>query len=900
MHNTPPPTNARKNDAETRQNPQHRTADSTINNHTRTRSAEGRQNPQPTSTHSPNHNQTNNINSRTATEQPQHTNNTRSTQDEPTTNNIKHIKTTRQNPLAHDTATNDEHKNRTKETPGTSTTTKEAGNIKNTSPTDTDNFSKPWPTTMDQTKITNPIDATGRNPLNNNTASTENDDHDIKGYGVRTRSHHIKDIKTNTESTTPMTPPTQEPPQHHRHNTDTLENLPLPFMMTAHNLQKLTLHNHDYPLPNSTQWKAAGEWSNIDIDEVTRQWQAVDPTVFVMHAMFLLDAQRNPQAAMQQLKMAEEAVGKEGKIHIVCWIRHHWVAATINKEAVEIADSSPGIATGDDLRTIAEFIGEALGRRFQLRELRTPRQPRQSTECGAHCIVNMILNHSGWLFPREQGDKKQTTLSYAGLQESLNLFAAGELRLGFIQERILETMGEALYHLLQHERLLQMADAWPDEPIRIRWMAEDGMQTWQGRLHKRHPTHWSIKYDQLETMGFLPHSQVCYLTAERINQVDATNWTADLQSLNVRTPPSTAKMEGDNTTIKRMKDILNGPRTLMPYNSYFTAATASTTRTHHVQILNTLKTMPTTLDNMSISQGIPLFIHSMQHQRKWKATTTLTKLASIQGMLKNLPYYITNAPSIQMNGSTIWRTTMKGATYNANAETPAQAEPMTTEHLYQLINNSTDMEMKACLELSWLTAGRIGDILQLTPKSIAVLDDEVTMVKFTHGKTARLGAYTIAIPPITPTTKEYLPQARNNLCLFPTITTTSFRDEVRKINTQYECRSIRRGRLQVLSQGGMSEEALLHISRHLNIASLRRYLDFGQRSGENLHRARIAAKASALASQQMRRHWNSSNQMAGGDARPPRTSRGHSPPWLGGEELLGPSSQSRSESASGG
>ena len=44
------------------------------------------------------------------------------------------------------------------------------------------------------------------------------------------------------------------------------------------------------------------------------------------------------------------------------------------------------------------------------------------------------------------------------------------------------------------------------------------------------------------------------------------------------------------------------------------------------------------------------------------------------------------------------------------------------------------MEMEACLELNWLTAGRIGDILQLTPKSIAVLD-EVTMVKFTHGKT---------------------------------------------------------------------------------------------------------------------------------------------------------------------
>ena len=309
--------------------------------------------------------------------------------------------------------------------------------------------------------------------------------------------------------------------------------------------------------------------------------------------------------------------------------------------------------------------------------------------------------------------------------------------------------------------------------------------------------------------------------------------------------------------------------------------------------------MPPILDDQMITQGIPAFINRQRIQRRWKASTTLTKLASIQGMLKVLPYYIQGAPSIMLNTSVQWRTTLRGATIMANTETPDQCLPMTNADLYTLMNRSLDPEMRAILELAWLTAGRIGDMIKLTPQNIKYSPAGITMIRFTAGKTARNGSYSIACPPITEQTAEFLRQSRNNLNLFPNITTDLFREEVRKIDTRYECRSIRRGRLQMLSLGGMSDNSLLHISRHANICSLRRYLDFGLASGENLYRARQATKAAILAERQIERPSNTSNRMVEQDVLPESTSREPSPPWLNGRSQSSQSDRSLSESASG-
>jgi hypothetical protein len=204
-----------------------------------------------------------------------------------------------------------------------------------------------------------------------------------------------------------------------------------------------------------------------------------------------------------------------------------------------------------------------------------------------------------------------------------------------------------------------------------------------------------------------------------------------------------------------------------------------------------------------------------------------------------------------------------------------------------------------------MTAGRVGDIIQLTPQCVTVNEkEEIAMIKFLKGKTARLGQYSVAVPKLSDKTIKFLHDTRRHPYLFPAITQTQVKEALRKINILYECRSIRRGRLQELSLGGMSDLGLLHISRHATISSLRRYLDYGQASGENIHRAHLAAKATiqaaaTLRNQQMSGQLPTSNPTEHTTAPPEKKFNEPSHEWDLGSESPSLSDQSTSDDADG-
>ena len=144
-----------------------------------------------------------------------------------------------------------------------------------------------------------------------------------------------------------------------------------------------------------------------------------------------------------------------------------------------------------------------------------------------------------------------------------------------------------------------------------------------------------------------------------------------------------------------------------------------------------------------------------------------------------------------------------------------------------------------------------------------------------------------------PTTQPTLP--------IPSVTQERVRGALRSIDIRYECRSIRRGRLQELSAGGMSDNNLLHISRHSSICSLRRYLDFGLASGENLHRAHLAARATIAAQRKLLtgEQLDTYNQMDAETAPPGRRYNVAGQHWPSGSEISSQSSRSSSASAIG-
>jgi hypothetical protein len=179
--------------------------------------------------------------------------------------------------------------------------------------------------------------------------------------------------------------------------------------------------------------------------------------------------------------------------------------------------------------------------------------------------------------------------------------------------------------------------------------------------------------------------------------------------------------------------------------------------------------------------------------------------------------------------------------------------------------------------------------------------EKITMVKFLKGKTARMGAYSVAVPELTNKTIKYLRDKQRQPYLFPTVTQTNVKDTLRSTNILYECRSIRRGRLQELSLGGMSDQGLLHISRHATLSSLRRYLDYGLASGENVHRAHLAAKATIEARRKLQTsgHLPTSSPTEPTTAPQERRSNEPSPNWDHGSASDSLSDPSTCEDADG-
>jgi hypothetical protein len=648
---------------------------------------------------------------------------------------------------------------------------------------------------------------------------------------------------------------------------------------SAKALQHTQLSGTEYP--DSDTWVAKGEWSNIDIDSFTARWKLVKPEVSVLHAKFILDAQRMPVKATKQLQQALSINTKT--VHLILWIRHHWIAATVNttNATMQIMDSAPGIATQEDIRSIADFIGDALHTPLTTTYLRVPRQPIHSNECGAHAVINLLLSQQEWLWEREESDKLIQRVSYEELTRLLRLFTDGEIRLDFVLSRILLTLGESQYALITHSRLLHLADAWGTRELTIRWMGATMIHTWTGKLIKRAATHWKINYNEESGTHSLPNQNVIYMTIESKNDQDILQSLAtthgDLLALNWEPPSSTLTVEGDTVTVKELKEMLAGER-ISPKDQHFQAAYAKSTRQHHQQMYNTIKNAPQTWDHLMCSEGLPKLFSQMKAQRKWMCSTTLGKLTSTQGALKVIPFYFPQSPSVRLATSTHWKTIIKGAQTLANIEEPQQAHPASSTQIDETLSRLSDMKLRAMIEIAWLTAARIGDMKLQTKKNFSV-GEEIMVVKFTDGKVAKNGAYSIACPLPSLATREYIRTCTTPL-LFPGIETEDVKEELRKSDMRLECRSIRRGRLQELSAGGMTDSSLLHISRHASISMLRRYLDYGVVSGENLRRAHLAAAATikAMSKERMNVQQNSSKMAAEAGAPPRRTSSASSPP----------------------
>ena len=77
--------------------------------------------------------------------------------------------------------------------------------------------------------------------------------------------------------------------------------------------------------------------------------------------------------------------------------------------------------------------------------------------------------------------------------------------------------------------------------------------------------------------------------------------------------------------------------------------------------------------------------------------------------------------------------------------------------------------------------------------------------------------------------------------MFPQVKGADLKVALRVVDPALEQRSLRRGAIQALAASGLKDEELLHYSGHSSVQMLRRYLNYGLKSGEAARRAERAA-----------------------------------------------------------
>ena len=597
-------------------------------------------------------------------------------------------------------------------------------------------------------------------------------------------------------------------------------------------------------IPEEALFAAGRQWSNHDLANFLTAMGQANGCAFV-NPLFLYTAQSDPELALAML----EPVKGEERVCIPLWIRNHWFLAGVNAldGTLEFADSEDAVTSPEDIREIASFIEHGLGMKtLKIKMLRTCLQGKGTVTCGLHTAINAVL-WTARMLQRRRHPHKTRVVNYDRVATRIALFVEGDISLEKLTKSILNHLAEAEAPLLQNEDVLELLDSLNKRGIgfaRIGWIAYPKdcatLLEWEAELMKRHQSTWKVAFSENEDPVWIPRKDILYMYVlpDEAKILSATHADVDGSLyLNEVSPFSYGQKEGDSITCAQLVQWLK-ESTATTTPPTIDKAIATSTKAKHRQLLSGIQEIPEKYHKELLPQALAKWAKDQQRTRRWRKSTFLTRMASLQGALRLAPMYRTQMPSIRLKDSLFWKLMMRAATADAIAEIPRQPQAARVDEINSLLTMKSTLN--PLLEISWLTAARVGDALKLSPDDVSFPNGKIMNVRFRRGKTAsKSGQYTIAQPLPSQATIDWVEKANraNQLWLFPGVETAELTAHLRSINPQLECRSLRRGRLQYLSQIGYGDEELLHVSRHAGLPMLRRYLTFGSDSGENRRQA---------------------------------------------------------------
>ena len=291
---------------------------------------------------------------------------------------------------------------------------------------------------------------------------------------------------------------------------------------------------------------------------------------------------------------------------------------------------------------------------------------------------------------------------------------------------------------------------------------------------------------------------------------------------------------------------------LLSYNDVETPtwvekALAPQTRAAHRRALRRVQQMPQDLGGKRAAVAIAELLHEQKKEKKWTWSTMLKNTLSTQSAIKLLPLYKEVTHGIALTNDVFWQQGMTALQRHAREERPRTPAAMTPSMFRLTLHAELCTQRRLALLLMWFTAGRVGDILQLTNEDLTLNDDETMTVTFQKGKTVCYrGPYTVHTTSITDyidTLMQHWRMDQPQQTLLA-LTPRDMRRTYKLVNAALEAKSVRRGALQCMAASGVPHTVLMKYSGHLQEKTLLRYLNWGRITGET--RTAMAAAGLAL------------------------------------------------------
>ena len=258
--------------------------------------------------------------------------------------------------------------------------------------------------------------------------------------------------------------------------------------------------------------------------------------------------------------------------------------------------------------------------------------------------------------------------------------------------------------------------------------------------------------------------------------------------------------------------------------------------------------------SLPLDEALVRWMEERRTTRKWAWATLHREMGNLQGALAHLQHYTDSPVPIHLGQSAVWVSAVRAADRGAKESESIDPPSCPFETLDKAATHA-DPWKRMALRLAWLTAARMGCILQLKRFTVQVdgkaafLRTGRVRITFRRGKgvLARKGGYTV--PTIVPFEWRnefwtFIDTFKPDDFIFPAESAKARSNMIREltgalrvVDPSMGVRAIRRGSLQTMARNKVPEADLLIFSGHTNATTLNRYLGWGLANEEKAERA---------------------------------------------------------------